>query len=152
LFPGKIIKELIQANYEAGNFVVLKSYQNNYFIKENINRNIAIDMGLTKTEIFSTEQNHLAQMLKALAHPARIAILQEIMKANTCICGELVNELGLAQATISQHLKELKNAGLIQGTVEGASVCYCINPETWSLLEKEIVSFISALKTTKNCC
>ena len=66
-------------------------------------------MGLTKSEIFSTEQNQLAQLLKALAHPARIAILQELMKSNTCICGDLVEELGLAQATISQHLKELKN-------------------------------------------
>jgi predicted transcriptional regulator len=109
-------------------------------------------MGITKSEIFSAEQNHLALLLKALAHPARIAILQEIMKSNTCICGDLVNELGLAQATISQHLKELKNSGLIKGTVEGASVCYCINPETWKLLEKEIVNFLSAAKTVNNCC
>src|SRR3546814_16296012 len=86
-------------------------------------------MGLTKSEIFSAEQNRLAQLLKALAHPARIAILQHLIKINTCICGDLVEELGLAQATISQHLKELKNAGLIQGTIEGVSVCYCINPE-----------------------
>ena len=109
-------------------------------------------MGLTKSEIFSAEQNNLAQLLKALAHPARIAILQEIMKAKTCICGDLVTELGLAQATISQHLKELKNAGLIKGTVEGASICYCINPETWQLLEKEIGNFLSAVKTTNSCC
>jgi predicted transcriptional regulator len=109
-------------------------------------------MGLTKSEIFSVEQNHLAQMLKALAHPARIAILQEIMKANTCICGDLVNELGLAQATISQHLKELKNSGLIQGTVEGASICYCINPKTWKVMEKEILNFLSAVETTDSCC
>lgn len=109
-------------------------------------------MGLTKSEIFSAEQNHLAQLLKALAHPARIAILQEIMKANTCICGDLVIELGLAQATISQHLKELKNSGLIKGTVEGASICYCINPETWQLLEKEIGNFLSAVKSTNSCC
>jgi len=109
-------------------------------------------MGLTKSEIFSVEQNHLAQMLKALAHPARIAILQEIMKANTCICGDLVEELGLAQATISQHLKELKNAGLIQGTIEGVSVCYCINPETWKILEKETSGFFSSFKPAINCC
>ena len=109
-------------------------------------------MGLTKSEIFSAEQNNLAQLLKALAHPARIAILQEIMKAKTCICGDLVTELGLAQATISQHLKELKNAGLIQGTVEGASVCYCINPETWKVLEKETGDFISSFKAVQNCC
>lgn len=109
-------------------------------------------MGLTKSEIFSAEQNHLAQLLKALAHPARIAILQEIMKANTCICGDLVTELGLAQATISQHLKELKNSGIIQGTVEGTSVCYCIDPKTWKVLEKEIGNFLSALKNPDNCC
>ena len=76
-------------------------------------------MGLTKTEIFTDKQNKLATMLKALGHPARIAILQHIIKADTCICGDLVDELGLAQPTISQHLKELKNVGLIQGTIEG---------------------------------
>jgi predicted transcriptional regulator len=75
-------------------------------------------MGLTKTEIFTAEQNQLAQLLKAMAHPARIAILQRILLSNTCICGDLVEELGLAQATISQHLKELKSVGIIQGTIE----------------------------------
>ena len=109
-------------------------------------------MGVTKSEIFTAEQNKLAQLLKALAHPARIAILEEIIKTNTCICGDLVNELGLAQATISQHLKELKNAGLIQGTIEGVSVCYCINPEIWKMLEKEVGTFISAYKGATSCC
>ncbi|QEC50941.1 ArsR family transcriptional regulator [Anseongella ginsenosidimutans] len=109
-------------------------------------------MGLTKTEIFSVEQNRLAQLLKALAHPARVAILQHIMRANTCICGDLVEELGLAQATISQHLKELKNAGLIQGTIEGVSVCYCIHPENWKLLEKEVAGFIQSYKGISGCC
>jgi predicted transcriptional regulator len=90
--------------------------------------------------------------LKAIAHPARIAILQEIIKANSCICGDLVNELGLAQATISQHLKELKNAGLIQGTIEGVSVCYCINPENWRELEKAIGGFFSSYKGNSSCC
>lgn len=109
-------------------------------------------MGTTKSEIFTKEQNQLAQLLKALAHPARIAILQHIISSNACICGDLVDELGLAQATISQHLKELKNAGLIQGTIEGASVCYCINPETWKMLENEIGNFIAAYKVSANCC
>lgn len=109
-------------------------------------------MGATKSEIFTKEQNELAQMLKALAHPARIAIIQHIISRNVCICGDLVDELGLAQATISQHLKELKNAGLIQGTIEGASVCYCINPENWKILENEVGSFIAAYQMTKNCC
>ncbi|HEY9560263.1 MAG TPA: metalloregulator ArsR/SmtB family transcription factor [Anseongella sp.] len=109
-------------------------------------------MGLTKSEIFSAEQNRLAQLLKALAHPARVAILQHLIKANTCICGDLVDELGLAQATISQHLKELKNVGLIQGTIEGVSVCYCINPETWKLLDQEVTSFIQGYKGAASCC
>lgn len=91
-------------------------------------------------------------MLKAIAHPARIAILQEIIKAKACICGDLVTELGLAQATISQHLKELKNAGLIQGTIEGVSVCYCIHPENWRLLEKQLGEFFAAYKATSGCC
>jgi DNA-binding HxlR family transcriptional regulator len=117
-----------------------------------INRNIAIDMGLTKTEIFTEEQNHLAIMTKALAHPARIAILQHLIKANACVCGSLVEELGLAQATISQHLKELKNAGLIQGTIEGASVCYCIEHNAWKLLQKELNAFFESHSDGGKCC
>lgn len=108
-------------------------------------------MGLTKTEIFTEEQNRLAVMLKAMAHPARIAILQQIIKANACICGDLADELGLAQPTISQHLKELKNAGLIQGTIEGVSVCYCINPSVWKQLNNELSGFFAAYETA-NCC
>jgi predicted transcriptional regulator len=109
-------------------------------------------MGLTKTEIFTGEQNQLAIMLKALAHPARIAILQQIIKANACVCGSLVDELGLAQATISQHLKELKNAGLIQGTIEGVSVCYCIEPNAWKLLHKELNLFFGSYTDPSTCC
>jgi predicted transcriptional regulator len=109
-------------------------------------------MGLTKSEIFTAEQNRLATLLKAMAHPARIALLQEIMKSNTCICGDLVNELGLAQPTISQHLKELKNAGLIQGTIDGVSVCYCINPIVWNLLKSELDGFFAAYKAINTCC
>ena len=109
-------------------------------------------MGLTKSEIFTDKQNKLAQTMKALAHPARIAIIQHLVRANTCICGDLVEELGLAQATISQHLKELKNAGLIQGTIEGASVCYCIEPKTWNRFKKEFEVFFGAYKGEANCC
>ena len=108
-------------------------------------------MGLTKTEIFTDKQNKLAQMMKALAHPARIAIIQHLIKADACICGDLVDELGLAQATISQHLKELKNAGLIQGTIEGTSVCYCIDPKVWNQYKSILDSFFVAYKD-KNCC
>ncbi|NNU34437.1 winged helix-turn-helix transcriptional regulator [Mucilaginibacter sp. S1162] len=109
-------------------------------------------MGTTKTEIFTSEQNRLAVQLKAIAHPARIAILQELIKANACICGDLVEELGLAQATISQHLKELKNAGLIQGTIEGVSVCYCIEPKARKNLQNELNDLFSSYQDKNNCC
>jgi predicted transcriptional regulator len=109
-------------------------------------------MGLTKTEIFTEEQNRLAVMLKAIAHPARIAILQHIISANACICGDLVEETGLAQPTISQHLKELKNAGLIQGTIDGVSVCYCIEPKAWALLQDQLNNFFNLYKAPASCC
>ena len=109
-------------------------------------------MGLTKTENFTAEQNQLAMLLKAIAHPARIAILQQIISANACICGDLAEELGLAQATISQHLKELKNAGIIQGTIDGVKVCYCIEPKTWALLQKLFGDFMVSYKLPDTCC
>jgi DNA-binding transcriptional ArsR family regulator len=108
-------------------------------------------MGATKTEIFTQQQNELAVILKALAHPARIAILQHLIKTNACICGDLVEELGLAQATISQHLKELKNAGIIQGIIEGVSTCYCIEPKAWAKLQKELSSFFASYKEQNIC-
>lgn len=109
-------------------------------------------MGVTKFDIFTGKQNKLAAMMKALAHPARIAILQHLVSANACICGDLVNELGLAQATISQHLKELKNAGLIQGTIEGTSVCYCINPKVWEQYREVLNGFFAAGTPKQQCC
>ena len=108
-------------------------------------------MGLTKTQIFTEKQNKLASMLKAIAHPARIAIIQHLVKAQACICGDLVEELGLAQATISQHLKELKNAGLIQGTIEGTSVCYCIDTKVWKQYKVALESFFTT-EISKSCC
>lgn len=84
-------------------------------------------MGATKTDHFSEEQNVMATLHKALGHPARIAIIEYLIKVNACICGDIVNELPLAQPTVSQHLKELKNAGLIKGTIEGTAICYCID-------------------------
>ncbi|WP_312134745.1 metalloregulator ArsR/SmtB family transcription factor [Sphingobacterium sp.] len=109
-------------------------------------------MGVTKTEIFTKEQNHLAITLKALAHPARIAILQYIIKQNACICNDLVEELGLAQATISQHLKELKSIGIIKGNIEGTSVCYCINEIVWQQVKKELNTFFVDDITIEKCC
>lgn len=109
-------------------------------------------MGATKTDLFTKQQNDIANMAKALAHPARIAILQYLVKINTCICGDLVGELGLAQPTISQHLKELKAVGLIQGTVEGTSICYCINPKTWKQYQHLFNKFFDSNIADGNCC
>jgi ArsR family transcriptional regulator, arsenate/arsenite/antimonite-responsive transcriptional repressor len=100
-------------------------------------------MGLTKSEIFTEAQNTIAQIAKAIGHPARVAILQHIIKKNACICGDLVDEIGLAQPTISQHLKELKNIGIIQGNIEGTSVCYCINQDKWDEIQTLFTSFLS---------
>jgi DNA-binding transcriptional ArsR family regulator len=107
-------------------------------------------MGTTKSEGFSEEVNELALLFKAMGHPARIAIIQFLRTQEKCICTDLVNELPLAQPTISQHLKELKNTGIIQGSVSGTSICYCLNLERLS----EIESFIASLKYDQNptCC
>jgi len=109
-------------------------------------------MGATKTDLFTKQQNDLANMAKAIAHPARIAILQYLLKSNACVCGSLVEELGLAQPTISQHLKELKNAGLIQGTVEGTSVCYCINPKVWNEYKQVLSALFKEMEVSSSCC
>jgi DNA-binding transcriptional ArsR family regulator len=84
-------------------------------------------MGLSKTEEFTKAQNEIALIAKALGHPARIAILQYLSEQKSCVCGDIVDELPLSQSTVSQHLKELKKAGLIKGEIEGPSVCYCID-------------------------
>ncbi|MGB4970029.1 MAG: metalloregulator ArsR/SmtB family transcription factor [Saprospiraceae bacterium] len=110
-------------------------------------------MGTTKTEIFSTSDNKIAILAKALGHPARIAILKILIKKESCICGAIVDELPLAQSTISQHLKELKKAGIIQGAVEGPSICYCINSKIWNSAAATFLEFFElAKKNTKNCC
>lgn len=110
-------------------------------------------MGITKSEIFSEEQNRIAAMAKVLGHPARISILQHIFESKTCICGDLVDKIGLAQPTISQHLKELKNAGLIKGNIEGTSVCYCIHEDNWLKMKEILISFIDRdLSSTADCC
>lgn len=110
-------------------------------------------MGLAKTEIFTDEQNQIALFAKAFGHPARVAILQHLFKLNTCICGDLVEEIGLAQPTISQHLKELKNLGLIKGNVEGTSVCYCIDHDNWSKMKETMQNFLDQdISGQGDCC
>ena len=108
-------------------------------------------MGATKTESFTTQQNELAILAKAIGHPARIAIIEYLLKTDSCICGDIVNELPLAQPTVSQHLKELKNAGLIKGNIEGTSICYCINEEGFNKL-KGFFEPINTYLTSKECC
>lgn len=110
-------------------------------------------MGLTKSEIFTNNQNNIALLAKAFAHPARVAILQQLFKINSCYCGDLVNEIGLAQPTISQHLKELKNLGLIKGSIEGTSVCYCINEDTWKTMKIILGEFLNQdINNSNQCC
>lgn len=109
-------------------------------------------MGLAKTEIFTDRQNKISQFSKAFAHPARVAILQKLFKIDTCYCGDLVSEIGLAQPTISQHLKELKKSGLIKGNVEGTSVCYCIDPENWTLMKNVMSEFLNQEIPQPDCC
>jgi ArsR family transcriptional regulator len=107
-------------------------------------------MGASKTASFSVEQNELATLFKALSHPARIAIVDYLLKVDSCICGDIVNELPLAQPTISQHLKELKNANIIQGTIEGTAICYCINADTMAKIESHFGMIRQKLKN--KCC
>ena len=109
-------------------------------------------MGATKTEHFTSKQNTIATMTKALGHPARIAIMEYLMKVDTCICGDIVNELPLAQPTISQHLKELKNAGLIKGSIEGNSICYCIDEKAIEKLQNYFTRIATKLEKRNNCC
>lgn len=110
-------------------------------------------MGATKTDHFTDKQNAIATLAKALGHPARLAIMEYLMKVDTCICGDIVNELPLAQPTVSQHLKELKNAGLIKGSIEGNAICYCIDEKALSKLQSYFTNISDKLKKKKtDCC
>ncbi len=109
-------------------------------------------MGVTKTQNFSGAQNRVARIAKVLGHPARIAILEYLIKQQVCICGDLVDVLPLAQATVSQHLKELKAAGLIKGEVEGTSVCYCINEPVWEEARDILLNLFNLPLSNASCC
>lgn len=122
-----------------------------------IHRNIAIynlRMGITRKDLFTKHQNEFAQIAKVFGHPARLAIIEYLLETKTCICGDLVEELGLAQATISQHLRELKKTGIIQGTIEGTSVCYCIEPKKWEETKNLFIALFDKYPSTaeENCC
>lgn len=109
-------------------------------------------MGLTKSEIFTKDQNEIGSIAKVLGHPARVAILQHLFKIKSCVCGDLVEEIGLAQPTISQHLKELKKLGFIKGNIEGNSVCYCIDVDNWSKMKSILIQFLNQDLTNTTCC
>lgn len=102
-------------------------------------------MGKTKTELFSKQHNELAEMAKAIAHPARIAILEYLLKKGSCVCGDIVDELPLSQSTISQHLKAMKAAGIIQGNIEGTYRCYCVDMAKCGELMQSIRNIFSSL-------
>ncbi|MCE3227158.1 MAG: winged helix-turn-helix transcriptional regulator [Bacteroidetes bacterium] len=109
-------------------------------------------MGTTKTEEFTVKQNKIAKYTKALAHPARIAILEMLIKKQACVCGDIVDELPLSQSTVSQHLKELKEAGLIKGDIEGTKVCYCIDEKEWEAAKSYLNTFFSSYVNRTKCC
>lgn len=108
-------------------------------------------MAASKTEEFTVKDNKIAQYAKALAHPARVAILQILLKTKECICGDMVEDLPLAQSTVSQHLKELKEAGLIKGNIDGTKVCYCINEKEWEIAKTYFSNFFESF-TGNTCC
>lgn len=111
-------------------------------------------MGVTKTDLFTDLDNEIALAAKAFGHPARVAILHFLLKSNACVNGDLVQELGLAQATISQHLRELKDIGIIQGTIEGSRVSYCINPERWAEIKEQFLNMFDQYPSPseQDCC
>lgn len=107
-------------------------------------------MGITKTKQFTEQQNRKAELYKALGHPARIAIIEFLINKNSCVCGDIVSELPLSQSTISQHLKELKNVGIIKGEIEGVKTCYCIDEKVWSELDSTNRILIDSY--SNECC
>jgi ArsR family transcriptional regulator, arsenate/arsenite/antimonite-responsive transcriptional repressor len=110
-------------------------------------------MGATKTEHYTDEHNKISMLAKALGHPARVAIVDYLLKVDYCICGDIVNELPLAQPTVSQHLKELKNAGIIKGEIEGNAICYCIDDKSIETLQNYFTSITAQIKLkNSNCC
>ena len=111
-------------------------------------------MGVTKTELYSDLQNEIAFAAKAFSHPARVAIIEYLLKTRACINGDLVQELGLAQATISQHLREMKEIGIIHGTIEGSKVNYCIDAQRWAEIKNQFIAIFNQYEAgfEADCC
>lgn len=109
-------------------------------------------MGTSKTEEFTVKQNKIARYMKALGHPARIAILELLIRKQACVCGDIVHDLPLSQSTVSQHLKELKEAGLIKGDIDGVKVCYCIDEKEWDTAKNYMATMFSSYINKDKCC
>lgn len=109
-------------------------------------------MAVVKSRTFSDKDRRTARLAKALGHPARIAIMRILLQRQACICGEIVDEIPLSQSTVSQHLRELRSAGLIRGKVEGTSVCYCIEPKNWRAAEKTFREIFATTPQENICC
>jgi predicted transcriptional regulator len=109
-------------------------------------------MGITKTAGFSTEVNEMSEVLKALGHPARLAIVQYLIASPSCVCGDIVDVVPLAQSTVSKHLSELKKVHLIQGSISGNNICYCLNQETWQKVQDFLQSITNPIGDSSSCC
>ena len=99
-------------------------------------------MGRTKHSSFTARQNRLAALAKALGHPARVAILELLARRNSCVCGAIVDEIPLSQATVSQHLAALKRVGLIIGEIDGPKMCYCLDRDAWNDAQALLLEFL----------
>jgi ArsR family transcriptional regulator len=106
-------------------------------------------MGLSKKTSFGTRQNQIAELANALGHPARVAILEFLARQDACMCGDIVDQLPLSQATVSQHLAELKRVGLITGEIQGPRVCYCIDQKAWNEARELLTQFLTDVR---KCC
>jgi ArsR family transcriptional regulator len=112
-------------------------------------------MAFSKKHEFDVDQKQLAEFAKAISHPARVAILQTLAEKKSCVCGEIVNLMPLAQSTVSQHLKELKEAGLVKGEIEGPRSCYCLDTDNFTRLSGAMRAFLDGIRegiASESCC
>lgn len=107
---------------------------------------------MSEEKKYTAEQEQIARFAKAMGHPARVAILEFLAKQSCCFFGDIHKELPIAKATVSQHLKELKDAGLIQGSIEPPKVKYCINRENWAVARILLHNFFSVCTDKNGCC
>ena len=110
-------------------------------------------MGASKIINYSEEELLIAKYAKALSHTARVAIIKLLLEKQSCICGDIVEDLPIAQSTVSQHLKELKESGLIKGNIDGASICYCVDTDVLQKANDILNKVLGAsIQTQTTCC